>query len=133
LRASCAYPGLFVPIQYEGRTLVDGFLTSPVPVEGALILGADIVIAVYLEAGGVENPRTAVDIISRSFNIIQKHTDISWRQQADVIIEPNVQSFAWDDFTKTPELVAAGEAAAMNALPEIVAALRGKKKKDSAA
>src|SRR5438034_8506522 len=128
LRASCAYPGLFLPIQYEGRTLVDGFLTAPVPVEGALILGADIVIAVYLEAGGIENPRTAVDIISRSFNIIQKHTDISWRQQADVIIEPNVQSFAWDDFTKTPELVAAGEAAAMNALPEIVAALRGKKK-----
>src|SRR5437667_10351120 len=133
LRASCAYPGLFVPIQYEGRTLVDGFLTAPVPVEGALILGADIVIAVYLEAGGGDTPRTAVDIISRSFNIIQKHTDISWRQQADVIIEPNVQSFAWDDFTKTPELVAAGEAAAMNALPEIVAALRGKKKKDSAA
>ena len=50
-----------------------------------------------------------------------------------MIIEPNVQSFAWDDFTKTPELVAAGEAAAMNALPEIVAVLRGKKKKDSAA
>jgi len=132
LRASCAYPGLFVPIQYEGRTLVDGFLTAPVPVEGALIQGADIVIAVYLEAGGIENPRTAVDIISRSFNIIQKHTDVAWRQQANVIIEPDVASFAWDDFTKTPELVAAGEAAAMNALPEIVAFLRGKKK-DSAA
>jgi len=132
LRASCAYPGLFVPIQYEGRTLVDGFLTAPVPVEGALIQGADIVIAVYLEAGGIENPRTAVDIISRSFNIIQKHTDLTWRQQANVIIEPDVSSFAWDDFTKTPELVAAGEAAAMNALPEIVAFLRGKKK-DSAA
>jgi len=132
LRASCAYPGLFVPIQYEGRTLVYGFLTAPVPVEGALIQGADIVIAVYLEAGGIENPRTAVDIISRSFNIIQKHTDVTWRQQANVIIEPDVASFAWDDFTKTPELVAAGEAAAMNALPEIVAFLRAKKK-DSAA
>jgi NTE family protein len=132
LRASCAYPGLFVPIQYEGRTLVDGFLTAPVPVEGALIQGADIVIAVYLEAGGIENPRTFVDIISRSFNIIQKHTDVTWRQQADVIIEPDVSSFAWDDFTKTPELVAAGEAAAMNAIPEVVAFLRGKRK-DSAA
>jgi len=132
LRASCAYPGLFVPIQYEGRTLVDGFLTAPVPVEGAFILGAGVVIAVYLEAGGIENPRTAVDIISRSFNIIQKHTDLTWRQQANVIIEPDVSSFAWDDFTKTPELIAAGEAAAMNALPEIVAFLRGKKK-DSAA
>jgi NTE family protein len=132
LRASCAYPGLFVPIQYEGRTLVDGFLTAPVPVEGALIQGADIVIAVYLEAGGIANPRTAVDVISRSFNIIQKHTDVTWRQQADVIIEPDVSTFAWDDFTKTPELVAAGEVAAIKAVPEIVAFLRGKKK-DSAA
>jgi len=132
LRASCAYPGFFVPIQYEGRTLVDGFLTAPVPVEGALLQGADIVIAVYLEASGIANPRTAVDVISRSFNIIQKHADISWREQADVIIEPDVSAFAWDDFTKTPELVAAGETAALKVMPEIVAVLRGKKR-DSAA
>jgi len=133
LRASCAYPGLFVPIQYEGRTLVDGFLTAPVPVEGTMILGADVVIAVYLEAGGIENPRTAVDIISRSFNIIQKHTDISWRQQADVVIEPDVKSFAWDDFTKTSELIAAGEEAALKVLPDILAALRIGKKDQVAA
>src|SRR5262252_416344 len=131
LRASCAYPGLFVPIQYDGRTLVDGFLTSPVPVEGALLLGADVVVAVFLESGGIENPRTAVDIISRSFNIIQGHSEISWRQQADVVIEPDVTSFAWDDFTKTPELVAAGEAAAKKAVPEILALLQ-RQKKDSA-
>src|SRR5215813_2135584 len=132
LRASCAYPGLFVPIQFEGRTLVDGFLTSPVPVEGALLLGADVVVAVFLESGGIENPRTAVDIISRSFNIIQGHSEISWRQQADVVIEPDVTSFAWDDFTKTPELVAAGEAAAKKAIPEVLALLN-RPKKDSPA
>src|SRR5499427_413980 len=131
LRASCAYPGLFVPIQYDGRTLVDGFLTSPVPVEGALLLGADVVVAVFLESGGIENPRTAVDIISRSFNIIQGHSEISWRQQADVVVEPDVTSFAWDDFSKTPELVAAGEAAAKKAVPEILALLQ-RQKKDSA-
>lgn len=130
LRASCAYPGLFVPIQYDGRTLVDGFLTSPVPVEGALLLGAEAVIAVFLESGGIENPRTAVDIISRSFNIIQGHSEIAWRQQADVVIEPDVTSFAWDDFSKTPELVAAGEEAAKKAIPEILALLR-REKKDS--
>src|SRR5215831_2883043 len=128
LRASCAYPGLFVPIQYDGRTLVDGFLTAPVPVEGVLLLGAEVVIAVFLESGGIENPRTAVDIISRSFNIIQGHSEISWRQQADVVIEPDVTSFAWDDFTKTPELVAAGEAAAKKAIPEILALLQRQKK-----
>src|SRR5882724_4646837 len=64
LRASCAYPGLFVPIQFEGRTLVDGFLTAPVPVEGTLLLGADIIIAVYLESGNIEEPRTFTDVLS---------------------------------------------------------------------
>jgi len=132
LRGSCAYPGLFVPIQFEGRTLVDGFLTSPVPVEGALLLGADIVIAIYLEAGNLEDPRTVADVISRSFNIIQRHGDIAWRQQADVIIEPDVKPFVWDDFTRTNDLVAVGQAAVEAALPEIRAALGGEKR-DSAA
>ncbi|MGB8473580.1 MAG: patatin-like phospholipase family protein [Candidatus Acidiferrum sp.] len=132
LRASCAYPGLFVPIQFEGRTLVDGFLTAPVPLEGALLLGADIVIAVYLEAGNLEQPRTFTDVLSRSFNILQRHSDLAWRQQADAIIEPDVTPFVWDDFTKTPEMVAAGEAAALAALPQIRAAINGEKR-DSAA
>jgi NTE family protein len=132
LRASCAYPGLFVPIQFEGRTLVDGFLTAPVPVEGTLLLGADVVIAVYLEAGNVEQPRTFTDVLSRAFNIVQQHSDLTWRTQADVIIEPDVKPFVWDDFTKTPEMIAAGEAAALAALPDIRALLRGEKR-DSAA
>jgi NTE family protein len=132
LRASCAYPGLFVPIQYEGRTLVDGFLTAPVPVEGAMLLGAEIIIAVYLEAGNAAQPRTFTDVLSRSFNIIQRHADIAWRAQADVIIEPDVKPFLWDDFTKTPEMVAAGEQAARSALPAIRAAIGGEKR-DSAA
>ena len=132
LRASCAYPGLFVPIQFEGRTLVDGFLTAPVPVEGVLLLGADVVIAVYLEAGNIEEPRTFTDVLSRSFNIIQRHGDLAWRTQADIIIEPDVKAFGWDDFSKTPEMIAAGEAATLAALPEIRAALHGEKR-DSAA
>ena len=133
LRGSCAYPGLFVPIQFEGRTLVDGFLTAPVPVEGALLLGADIIIAIYLEAGNLEDPRTVADVISRSFTIIQRHGEIAWRQQADVIIEPDVKPFVWDDFTRTNELVAVGEAAVNAALPEIKAVLNGEKREPAPA
>jgi NTE family protein len=132
LRASCAYPGLFVPIQYENRTLVDGFLTAPVPVEGALLLGADLVIAVYMESGNIEQPRTFTDVLSRSFNIIQRHSDLAWRAQTDIVIEPDVKSFVWDDFSKTPDMVAAGEIAALHALPQIRAMLRGERR-DSAA
>jgi NTE family protein len=116
-----------VPIQYENRTLVDGFLTAPVPIEGVLLLGADLVIAVYLESGNLEQPRTLTDILSRSFNILQRHADLAWRTQADIIIEPEVKQFVWDDFTKTPDMVAAGEIAALHALPQIRAALRGEK------
>lgn len=133
MRASCAYPGLFVPIQFEGRTLVDGFLTAPVPVEGTLLLGANIIIAVYLEAGNLEEPRTFTDVLSRSFNIIQRHADLAWRQQADIIIEPDVKPFVWDDFTKTDDMVAAGEAAAHAALPQIRALLNGQERDDPAA
>ena len=132
IRASCAYPGLFVPIQHEGRTLVDGFLTAPVPVEGAFLLGADIVIAVYLEASTNEEPRTFTDVLSRAFNILQRHSDVAWRTQADIIIEPDVKPFVWDDFSKTPDMIAAGEVAALAALPQIRAALQGEKR-DSAA
>jgi NTE family protein len=123
LRASCSYPGLFVPINFEGRTLVDGFLTAPVPVEGCFLQGADIVIAVHLDPGNLEQPRTFTDVLSTSFNIIQRHADVAWRQQADIIIEPDVQNFVWDDFSKTPQMVAAGEAAALLAVPQIRAAL----------
>jgi NTE family protein len=128
LRGSCAYPGLFVPIQHENRILVDGFLTSPVPIEGVLLLGADIVVAVYLESGNVEQPRTLTDILSRSFNIMQRHSDLAWRTQADIIIEPDVKQFVWDDFSKTPDMISAGEVAALAALPQIRAALHGEKR-----
>jgi len=47
LRASCAYPGMFVPVEVEGRMLVDGFLAAPVPVDAARSIGADLVIAVF--------------------------------------------------------------------------------------
>ena len=127
LRASCAYPGLFVPIQFEGRTLVDGFLTALVPVEGALLLGAEVVIAVYLEAGAVGEPRTFTDVLSRSFNIIQKHADLEWRQHADVVIEPDVTPYVWDDFSKSGEMIRAGEEAALKSLPAIRNVLEGKK------
>ncbi len=40
LRASCAYPGLFQPVEYEGRTLVDGFVAAAVPVEGGRCIWA---------------------------------------------------------------------------------------------
>jgi NTE family protein len=126
LRASCAYPGMFVPVEIEGRMLVDGFLAAPVPVDAARILGADIVIAIFLESASDRKPASIVDVIGLSFAILQRHADLEWRRTADVIIEPIVKDFLWDDFDRTSELIAAGEAAARAALPRIRAVLAAK-------
>ena len=50
VRASIALPGLFTPVATQGRWLVDGGLVNPVPVSVARALGADVVIAVDLNA-----------------------------------------------------------------------------------
>jgi NTE family protein len=124
LRASCAYPGLFLPVEHEGRILVDGFLAEPVPVEAVRRLGAEFVIAVYLDPGlNGDKPRSVADVISRSFSIMQRYASPNWRRRADVVIEPDVKPFPWDAFTRTPEIIVAGEAATRRALPRIRAAL----------
>jgi NTE family protein len=126
LRASCAYPGLFLPVVVNGRMLVDGFVSEPVPVQGARSLGADIVIAVSLTTGALErNPRSMFEVIGRAFSIVQQGSNAAWRRDADVVIEPNVMNILWDEFERTPELVAAGETATRLALPSIRAAIAG--------
>src|SRR6185437_7899218 len=120
LRASCAYPGLFLPVEYEGRILVDGFLTETVPAEAARDMGADIVIGVHLEPGLLRSaPRNTIEVISRSFSILQTAATQVWHSDVDVLIEPDVHLVQWDEFVKTPHLVAAGEAAAREAIPRI--------------
>jgi NTE family protein len=127
LRASCAYPGLFLPVQYRDRILVDGFLTEAVPAPAARKMGADIVISVHLEPGLLETkPRNTIEVISRSFSIMQTVAIQPWRAATDVLIEPDVHHILWDEFVKTPQLVAAGEEATRAALPEIQAALEGR-------
>jgi NTE family protein len=124
LRASCAYPGLFQPVEYDGRLLVDGFVAAAVPVDGVRLLGAELVIAVFLEAEKMDQPKSIVDVIGRSFSIVRLQADVGWRAKSDVVITPTVHEFAWDDFARTSDLVAAGEQAALAALPSIQALIQ---------
>jgi NTE family protein len=124
LRASCAYPGIFLPVEHEGRILVDGFLSAPVPVDAVRALGAEYVVAVFLDSAPPdEKPSNIIEVIGRSFSIMQRNADRQWRERADLVITPDVCHYAWDDFAHTPKLIAAGEAAARAALPRIKAAL----------
>jgi len=121
VRASCAYPGMFLPVEIRGRHLVDGMLSYPVPSHPAREMGADRVIAVHLKGrwstGGA--PRHIFDVIGQSFAIAQDAMSSLWRGAADIVIEPDVAGFGYDDFRRAGELIKVGEAAMRAALPEV--------------
>jgi NTE family protein len=121
IRASCAYPGMFLPVEIRGRYLVDGMLSHPVPTRPLREMGVDRVLAVHLKGtwakGGA--PRNLFDVIGQSFAIAQDAMSSLWRGAADLIIEPDVAGFAYDDFKRTDILIHAGEAAMRAALPQV--------------
>jgi NTE family protein len=121
IRASCAYPGMFLPVEIRGRYLVDGMLSHPVPTRPLREMGADRVLAVHLKGtwakGGA--PRHLFDVIGQSFAIAQDAMSSLWRDAADLVIEPDVAGFAYDDFKRADDLMHVGEVAMRNALPEV--------------
>ncbi|MFZ0760573.1 MAG: patatin-like phospholipase family protein [Candidatus Sulfotelmatobacter sp.] len=121
VRASCAYPGMFLPVEIRGRWLVDGMLSHPVPTAPLHEMGADRVIAVHLKGQWSKNgaPRHLFDVIGQSFAIAQDQMSHLWRGAADIIVEPDVSGFAYDDFKRAGELMTAGEAAMRKVLPEV--------------
>lgn len=121
VRASCAYPGMFLPVEIAGRHFIDGMLSYPVPSRPAREMGADRVIAVHLKgtwANGAP-PRHLFDVIGQSFAIAQDAMSSLWREAADLVIEPDVAGYAYDDFKRSPDLIRVGEAAIRAVLPEI--------------
>jgi hypothetical protein len=83
-----------------------------------------VVIAIHLEPGLPDSkPRNTIEVISRSFSIIQSNSSQPWREAYDVLIEPDVHHILWDEFIKSPQLIAAGETATHVAIPKIRAVI----------
>jgi len=120
IRASCSYPGLFQPVHAGDRLLVDGAMSIEIPALLARELGATHVVSVYLAPPPcVRPPKDLFQVIRRCFQIMQGRTQSAWRRHSDLIITPDLQAIEWNGFDAGPELVRAGEAAALAAVPAI--------------
>jgi NTE family protein len=126
IRASCAFPGLFEPVEIGTRCLADGGLVAPVPTRAARDLGAATVIgiSVGMQDGHRGAPTNIFQVVSRAVSAAQKHQLEVWERHADLVLRPDVQSLAWDDFHRAEEAITAGAAAARRALPRIEKLLR---------
>jgi NTE family protein len=121
IRASCAFPGLFEPVKIGTRCLADGGLVAQVPTSALRELGAELVVGVSvgLDDGHLGAPSNIFQVVCRAVSAAQKHQLEIWERHADLILRPDVKSFAWDDFDRADEAIEAGAAAARRALPRI--------------
>jgi NTE family protein len=120
VRASCAYPGLFQPVQSHGRLLVDGAMSMCVPAALARQLGATHVISVALPpAVPPGQPSNLFQVLSRCLQIMQRHADDRWRAESDLVIAPEVSDVEWHRFDRAESLIEAGERAATVAVSAI--------------
>lgn len=125
IRASCAFPGLFEPVQIGTRHLADGGLVAPVPARAARDLGAEVVVGVSvgLHDGERGAPQNIFQVVSRAISAAQKNQLEAWERHADLVLRPAVQSLAWNDFDRIDESMEAGAVVARNAVPQIKKAL----------
>lgn len=123
ISASCAVPGVFAPIRGPtGTLLVDGGLTTPLPVNVARGMGADIVIAVDILSSGnaySRAPKTAAGMMIRSAMTVVRQLAKDQHELADIVIEPQIAHIRPDQIKKREELLRLGEEAARAALPQI--------------
>jgi NTE family protein len=126
MRASMSAPGVFAPVELDGRLLVDGGLAENLPVNVARAMHADILIV--SDVSFPLQPRAVLDSALSISNqmlaiLVRKDSD---RQRAsltpqDILIEPDLGSTTATDFTSAGAVIARGEDAARAAIPKLAA------------
>jgi NTE family protein len=121
IRPSCAFPGLFEPVEFEGRCLADGGLVAPVPTEAAAAIGGACVVGVAVEYYRWDGaaPTNIFQLVSRAVSAAQKHQGAIWKGYADMLIEPQLTTFGWDEFGRAEEAMAAAVTAAERVMPRL--------------
>jgi NTE family protein len=132
VRASCAIPGVFVPLEDEkGRKLIDGGVVAPVPTKAVRKLGAEIVIAVDVISSGATywgNPSTLLGVFFQSALMLLRTASKAHHYRADVVIIPEISHLRPDEIGKMDEFIKAGEEAALEKIDEIKGLMFAKEK-----
>lgn len=125
IRASCAIPGVFVPVEDEkGHQLIDGGVVSPMPTKAVRRMGAHAVIAVDVITCGSHyfgTPTTLVGTFFQAAMMMLRTTSRSQHYRADIVIEPAIAHIRPDEMGKRDELIELGYEAAVAKMDAIKA------------
>ena len=124
VRASSAVPGVYQPVEINGRDYVDGGLTSPVPAQSARAMGADFIIAVDISnVGRREKLSGTLDVLLQTFAIMGHTISRHELEDADIVIRPKTAAVGSTDFEGRHLAILEGEKAAAAIMPELKARL----------
>ncbi len=119
--ASASLPGIFPPVKIDNQILIDGGFTDSIPVQVVKGQGAHYVIAVDVTKclDNTNNLDNALSIIYRAEDIVSYHLTQERLAGADLVIRPKVRDLPWTAVDQIDKIIAAGEQAAREALPQI--------------
>ena len=120
VRASSTIPGIFDPVEYRHRYLVDGGLLDNIPVDIARMMGADIIVAVVVSADFSRNDVSNVYMVLVQAIYIQgKAMDVERMHEADFVIKPNVSGVSAVDLGHSSECIDGGVVATRRVVAEL--------------
>ncbi|OGS40881.1 MAG: hypothetical protein A2506_01600 [Elusimicrobia bacterium RIFOXYD12_FULL_66_9] len=113
VRASMNLPGIFRPLEYRHRYLVDGGVVDYIPVDAARLLGADWILASVTETDfTTARPKNVLESLNQVIDIRGAYLSREQRRQADFLIEPPVGDIGMFDAERAPEAIEKGVIAA---------------------
>lgn len=110
LRATMSVPGVFAPVEIDGKILSDGGLVNNIPTDVVKAMGADIILVINIETqlGGVESLESLPAVLRQSINVATVENSRRSLRQADLIISPDLQNYGSSDFGKYREIIELG-------------------------
>lgn len=115
--ASTCIPGIFAPVEIDGRLLVDGGVVENVPISPLRNMGADQIIAVDLNTGfSNKRPANIIEVLLNSFHFTLANVTKQKTKLADILLTPDLSKFNRYDTKQIPELIEKGYQSALEIL-----------------
>jgi NTE family protein len=110
MRATMSIPGVFAPVSHDGHYFSDGGAVDNLPVDVAKAMGAEIIIAVYLDTGPFDTKSLSSlgGVVGRNVDIVVKANEAKSLKSADILLRADVSKFSSLDFNESVKIIPQG-------------------------